>query len=208
MNVNLRHCSLPPRPWSPRCAKQAAAPSSISVRSAGTSRLPELVLYQTAKAAIAGLTRSLARDLGRDNIRVNTIVPGNVKTPRQEKWYTPEGEAEIVAAQCLDGPYRALRRGRAGAVSRLRRRAHVHRRMASSSMRVGADGWHRTSSRAPAGDRRGTGRRPGVDRWRLVVCRYQRADRVPARTRTMRELARWTCTEHVGWVLPSAKGGD
>jgi len=65
--------------------------------------LPDLVLYQTAKAAIEGLTRSLARDLGRDNIRVNTIIPGNVKTPRQMKWYTPEGEAEIVAAQCLDG---------------------------------------------------------------------------------------------------------
>ena len=29
--------------------------------------------------------------------------PGNVQTPRQMKWYTPEGEAEIVAAQCLDG---------------------------------------------------------------------------------------------------------
>ncbi|MCC2976810.1 SDR family oxidoreductase [Sphingomonas sp. PL-96] len=65
--------------------------------------LPELVLYQTSKAAIEGLTRSLARDLGRANIRVNTIVPGNVQTPRQERWYTPEGEAEIVAAQCLDG---------------------------------------------------------------------------------------------------------
>ncbi len=65
--------------------------------------LPDLVLYQTAKAAIEGLTRGLARDLGRDGIRVNTIVPGNVQTPRQEKWYTPEGEAEIVAAQCLDG---------------------------------------------------------------------------------------------------------
>ncbi|WP_420801958.1 SDR family NAD(P)-dependent oxidoreductase [Sphingomonas cavernae] len=64
--------------------------------------LADLVLYQTAKAGIEGLTRSLARDLGRDNIRVNTIVPGNVKTPRQMKWYTPEGEAEIVAAQCLE----------------------------------------------------------------------------------------------------------
>lgn len=63
--------------------------------------LPDLVLYQTAKAAIEGLTRSLARDLGRDNIRVTTIVPGNVQTPRQQQWYTPEGEAEIVAAQCL-----------------------------------------------------------------------------------------------------------
>ena len=65
--------------------------------------LPNLVLYQTCKAAIEGLTRSLARDLGCDNIRVNCIVPGNVRTPRQLKWYTPEGEAELVEAQCLDG---------------------------------------------------------------------------------------------------------
>ncbi len=65
--------------------------------------LPDLTLYQISKAGIEGLTKSLARDLGRYDIRVNTIVPGNVKTPRQEKWYTPEGEAEIVAAQCLEG---------------------------------------------------------------------------------------------------------
>ncbi len=63
----------------------------------------DLVVYQTAKAGIEGLTRSLARELGRDNIRVNAILPGNVETPRQKQWYTPEGEAEIVAAQCLDG---------------------------------------------------------------------------------------------------------
>jgi NAD(P)-dependent dehydrogenase (short-subunit alcohol dehydrogenase family) len=65
--------------------------------------LPELALYQTAKAAIEGLTRSLARDLGRDNIRVNCVVPGNVRTERQLKWYTPEGEQEIVNSQCLTG---------------------------------------------------------------------------------------------------------
>jgi NAD(P)-dependent dehydrogenase (short-subunit alcohol dehydrogenase family) len=65
--------------------------------------LPELVLYQTCKAAIEGLTRALARDLGPDNIRVTCVVPGNVRTPRQLKWYTPEGEAEIVDAQCLKG---------------------------------------------------------------------------------------------------------
>lgn len=65
--------------------------------------LPDLVLYQTAKAAIEGMTRSLARDLGADNIRVSCVIPGNVRTPRQLKWYTPEGEAEIVAAQCLKG---------------------------------------------------------------------------------------------------------
>lgn len=65
--------------------------------------LPGLVLYETAKAGIEGMTRALARELGRDNIRVTTVVPGNVQTPRQMKWYTPEGEAEIVAQQCLKG---------------------------------------------------------------------------------------------------------
>lgn len=65
--------------------------------------LPDLALYQTAKAAIEGLTRSLARDLGNHGIRVTCVVPGNVRTPRQLQWYTPEGEAEIVAAQCLEG---------------------------------------------------------------------------------------------------------
>ena len=65
--------------------------------------LPQLTLYQTCKAAIEGLTRSLARDLGPDNIRVSCVIPGNVKTPRQMQWYTPEAETEIVEAQCLKG---------------------------------------------------------------------------------------------------------
>ena len=65
--------------------------------------LPDLALYETAKAGIEGMTRALARELGGDGVRVACIVPGNVKTPRQMKWYTPEGEAEIVAAQCLKG---------------------------------------------------------------------------------------------------------
>jgi NAD(P)-dependent dehydrogenase (short-subunit alcohol dehydrogenase family) len=63
--------------------------------------LPDLVLYETAKAGIEGMTRALARDLGPDNIRVTCVVPGNVRTPRQTRWYTPEAEAAIVAQQCL-----------------------------------------------------------------------------------------------------------
>ncbi|OHB31943.1 MAG: 3-oxoacyl-ACP reductase [Phenylobacterium sp. RIFCSPHIGHO2_01_FULL_69_31] len=65
--------------------------------------LPDLVLYETAKAGIEGMTRALARELGPFGIRVTCIAPGNVRTPRQLKWYTPEGEAEIVAQQCLKG---------------------------------------------------------------------------------------------------------
>lgn len=103
MAVNLRHLFFAAQSAVP-AMKRAGGGVIINFGSISWHlALPELALYQTAKAAIEGLTRSLARDLGRDNIRVNTIIPGNVKTPRQEKWYTPEGEAEIVAAQCLDG---------------------------------------------------------------------------------------------------------
>jgi len=103
LNVNLRHQFFAAKAVIP--AMQRAGGGAI-VNFGSISwhlALPDLVLYQTCKAAIEGLTRALARDLGRSNIRVNTIVPGNVQTPRQERWYTPEGEAEIVAAQCLDG---------------------------------------------------------------------------------------------------------
>jgi NAD(P)-dependent dehydrogenase (short-subunit alcohol dehydrogenase family) len=103
MNVNLRHQFFAAQAVIP-AMKAAGGGSIINFGSISWHLgLEDLILYQTAKAAIEGLTRSLARDLGRDNIRVNAVIPGNVKTPRQEKWYTPEGEAEIVTAQCLDG---------------------------------------------------------------------------------------------------------
>jgi len=58
--------------------------------------------YTASKSAVLGLSRSLARDYGPWNVRVNTIVPGWIMTERQvEKWLTPEGEAELMKAQCL-----------------------------------------------------------------------------------------------------------
>ena len=61
-------------------------------------------VYTTAKSAVQGLTRSLARDLGPFNIRVNTVVPGWVMTERQVKlWLTDAGRADIERGQCLKG---------------------------------------------------------------------------------------------------------
>lgn len=58
--------------------------------------------YSAAKSAVVGLTRSLARDLGPHNIRVNSVLPGWIMTRRQvEKWLTPEGEADLMQRQCL-----------------------------------------------------------------------------------------------------------
>jgi NAD(P)-dependent dehydrogenase (short-subunit alcohol dehydrogenase family) len=61
-----------------------------------------MAVYTAAKSAVLGLTRSLARDFGPDNIRVNAIAPGWIMTQRQiDKWLTPEGEEELMRRQCL-----------------------------------------------------------------------------------------------------------
>jgi D-xylose 1-dehydrogenase len=61
-----------------------------------------LPLYITAKAAIVGLTRTLAHELGPHNIRVNAVLPGAIATDRQQQlWYTPEYKAEIMASQAI-----------------------------------------------------------------------------------------------------------
>jgi NAD(P)-dependent dehydrogenase (short-subunit alcohol dehydrogenase family) len=60
--------------------------------------------YTTAKAAVHGLTRGMARDLGPDNIRVNTVLPGWVMTERQKKlWLDEAGEKLLDQEQCLKG---------------------------------------------------------------------------------------------------------
>ena len=58
--------------------------------------------YTTAKAAVHGLTRTMARDLGDHRIRVNTVVPGWIMTDRQkELWVTDEAIKKHLARQCL-----------------------------------------------------------------------------------------------------------
>jgi NAD(P)-dependent dehydrogenase (short-subunit alcohol dehydrogenase family) len=62
-------------------------------------------VYTTSKSAVQGLTRSLARDFGPFNIRVNTLVPGWVMTEKQIRlWLDDKGRAEIARGQCIDQP--------------------------------------------------------------------------------------------------------
>jgi len=103
IGVNLRHMVFAAQAVAPGMAKRGGGAIINFGSISWHLGLEDLVLYETAKAGIEGMTRALARELGPDDIRVTCVVPGNVKTKRQEKWYTPEGEAEIVKAQCLKG---------------------------------------------------------------------------------------------------------
>ncbi len=63
-----------------------------------------LLVYTTCKSAMSGFTRSLARELGPDNIRVNCVLPGWVMTERQlALWVDEAGEREMDRSQCLRG---------------------------------------------------------------------------------------------------------
>jgi NAD(P)-dependent dehydrogenase (short-subunit alcohol dehydrogenase family) len=59
-------------------------------------------VYVTSKAAVIGMTRTLARELGPDNIRVNAVMPGCIWTERQRRlWFTDEYKAEMLERQAL-----------------------------------------------------------------------------------------------------------
>jgi NAD(P)-dependent dehydrogenase (short-subunit alcohol dehydrogenase family) len=100
--VNLRHYFFAAQAAAPGM-KHAGGGSIVNLGSVSWHLgLPDLVLYETAKAGIEGLTRALARDLGVNSIRVNCVIPGAVKTARQMAlWHTPEEEAKILEMQCL-----------------------------------------------------------------------------------------------------------
>ena len=102
MAVNLRHQFFATQ----AAAKQMIAAGGGAVINMGSVSWmrgrPELSAYTTAKAAIMGLTRSLARELGVHGIRVNSIVPGAIATARQKAmWTSPDKEREFLDQQCL-----------------------------------------------------------------------------------------------------------
>ncbi len=63
---------------------------------------PRMTIYESCKAAVEGLTRALARDLGPQKIRANCVIPGWIMTERQVAlWLTAEAERQLMVDQCL-----------------------------------------------------------------------------------------------------------
>ena len=100
--VNLRHYFFAVQAVREGMAK-AGGGSIINLGSiAWRLGFPRVPIYATAKAAIAGMTKVLAAELGPQRIRVNCIEPGYVDTDRQQRmWMTPELDAEVRSGQCL-----------------------------------------------------------------------------------------------------------
>src|SRR5690242_15312588 len=100
--VNLRHQFFAIQAVAPGM-KVAGGGSIVNFSSVSYHTMTaRLSVYEAAKAAVIGLTRGLARDLGPDGIRLNAITPGWIMTQRQiDLWLTPEAEADLMKAQCL-----------------------------------------------------------------------------------------------------------
>ncbi|MDF4004382.1 SDR family NAD(P)-dependent oxidoreductase [Luteibacter sp. PPL552] len=102
--TNLRHQYFATQTVLPDM-RQAQAGSIICLGSTGwMKKNAGYPMYATAKAAVVGFVYGMARELGRDRIRINCLVPGWVITPKQRQlWLNEEGEAEIRRVQCLPG---------------------------------------------------------------------------------------------------------
>ena len=102
LKVNLNHHFFAAQAVQPKMA-QAGGGSIINMGSISWHLALEFMpAYTSSKAAIEGLTVGLARSYGKDRIRVNCIIPGSVRTPRQVKEIlTPEYEKFITGQQCL-----------------------------------------------------------------------------------------------------------
>ncbi|MEQ1519090.1 MAG: SDR family oxidoreductase [Usitatibacteraceae bacterium] len=100
--LNLKHQVFAIQQVAPGMAK-AGGGSIINLGSvSGMRGRANLVGYTPSKAGISGLSRTLARELGQSNIRVNTLLPGAIATERQAAlWRDPEEDKKFLDLQCL-----------------------------------------------------------------------------------------------------------
>ncbi|MCX2900975.1 sulfoquinovose 1-dehydrogenase [Pseudomonas mandelii] len=103
MQTNLRHAFFAAQAVAPGMTRRG---SGVIINMGSISWMrgrPGMVCYTTAKAAINGLTRTLARELGDSGIRVNSLVPGAIRTARQDAmWASDPVGLELASQNFID----------------------------------------------------------------------------------------------------------
>lgn len=112
MDVNMKSCWLCTREVVPHMPRGGSIVnlSSLAAKDGGG---PGASMYATAKGAVAVFTRSMAKELGPDGIRVNAIAPGTIATSFHDRFNTPENRER------MKGIYPLRREGDAGDVADL-----------------------------------------------------------------------------------------
>ncbi len=102
LNLNLKHYFFAAQAAKKLMTKKKSG-SIINLSSVSWIRAAnQFSIYASSKSAIIGLTRSLAKELGKDNIRVNAILPGSIMTERQaDLWLNSKLKAEIINLQSI-----------------------------------------------------------------------------------------------------------
>lgn len=103
LNINLRHQVFATQSVARQLREAGLGGSIINMGSISWMRgRPNLIGYAASKAAISGMTRSLARELGEAGIRVNALLPGAIVTERQTAlWRNPQEDQKFIDLQCL-----------------------------------------------------------------------------------------------------------
>ena len=103
MQTNLRHAFFAAQAVAPGMTRRG---SGVIINMGSISWMrgrPGMVCYTTAKAAINGMTRTLARELGDSGIRVNSLVPGAIRTARQDAmWASDPAGLELASQNFID----------------------------------------------------------------------------------------------------------
>ena len=112
MDVNMKSCWLCTREAVPHMPAGSAIVnfSSLAARDGGG---PGASMYATAKGAVMTFTRSMAKELGPQGIRVNSLAPGTIATSFHDRFNTPENRER------MKGVYPLRREGDAGDIADL-----------------------------------------------------------------------------------------
>lgn len=100
MDVNMKSCFLCTREAVPMMGKGASI-INFSSQAARDGGGPGASLYATSKGAVMTFTRSMAKELGPEGIRVNALSPGMIATSFHDRFSTPEGRKNVAAGTPL-----------------------------------------------------------------------------------------------------------